>query len=138
MDGAHDDPIVIGVTYDGPDLDAVAEFAGLDVDAVIDAHRETTWRVAFMGFAPGFGYLVPSRSGSGPLDALRSVPRRAESRTSVPPGSVAVAAGYSAVYPRSSPGGWHLLGRSDIALWDVNATPPAILAPGRLVRFETT
>ncbi|MBJ7288040.1 allophanate hydrolase subunit 1 [Williamsia sp.] len=137
-EGSGDDPVVIGVRYDGPDLDAVADLAGLDVDAVIAAHRETIWRVAFMGFAPGFGYLVPDRSGSDPLGALRSVPRRPESRTSVPAGSVAVAAGYSAVYPRSSPGGWHLLGRSDIALWDVDARPPAVLTPGRRVRFEAT
>ncbi|GGF36068.1 5-oxoprolinase subunit B family protein [Williamsia phyllosphaerae] len=135
---ASDEPVVIGVRYDGPDLDAVADLAGLDVDEVIATHRETIWRVAFMGFAPGFGYLVPDRPGPGRLDALRSVPRRSESRTSVPAGAVAVAAGYSAVYPRASPGGWHLLGRSDIALWDVDAQPPAVLTPGRLVRFEAT
>ncbi|GAA1456694.1 5-oxoprolinase subunit B family protein [Williamsia maris] len=137
-DESLDDPVVIGVRYDGPDLAAVADLAGLDVDGVITAHRETIWRVAFMGFAPGFGYLVPDEPGAAPLDALRSVSRRAKSRTSVPAGAVAVAAGYSAVYPRSSPGGWHLLGHSEIALWDLDAQPPAILMPGRLVRFEST
>ncbi len=141
-----DDPVLIDVRYDGADLAAVAEAAGLGVDRVIAAHCATTWRVQFMGFAPGFGYLVPhtgaptahrTDAGSDALAALCAVPRRTESRASVPAGSVAVAAGYSAVYPRASPGGWHLLGRCDVDLWDVAADPPAVLAPGRLVRFES-
>ncbi len=136
-DEGPEHPFVIGVRYDGPDLDEVARLTGLDVDAVVAVHTTTTWRVQFMGFAPGFGYLVPHRPPSDDLRALCSIPRRTQSRPEVRPGSVAVAAGYSAVYPRASPGGWHLLGHSDIALWNIDTDPPAALAPGRFVRFET-
>lgn len=124
--------VEIPVRYDGEDLDDVGAVLGLSVDEVIAAHRESRWRVQFMGFAPGFGYLVPADDAANPL---LSVARRSHARTRVPIGSVAIAAGYSAIYPRDSPGGWNLLGRTTVQLWDESATPPALLAPGTLVRF---
>ncbi|MCE5290528.1 MAG: allophanate hydrolase subunit 1, partial [Nocardiaceae bacterium] len=93
----------IDVVYDGEDLHDIADLLGLSTDAVITAHTEHEWTAAFGGFAPGFAYLV---ADGNPLD----VPRRDSPRTSVPSGSVAIAGGYSAVYPRDSPGGWQLLG----------------------------
>ncbi len=118
----------ITVHYEGPDLDEVCTLTGLDREAVVAAHTRTPWRVAFAGFAPGFAYLTGG-------DPRLQVPRRAEPRTSVPPGSVALAGGYSAVYPRSSPGGWQLIGHTDVTVWDVDRDPPALLAPGAVVRF---
>lgn len=123
-------PVVdVPVRYDGPDLDDVARLTGLDVDEVVAAHTEQTWRVAFAGFAPGFGYLV------GEDDRLR-VPRRASSRTAVPAGAVGLAEDYSGVYPRESPGGWQLIGHTDLVLWDLDRSPPALLVPGARVRFR--
>ena len=118
----------IAVHYEGPDLERVCELTGLDRDAVVAAHTRTPWRVAFAGFAPGFAYLTGG-------DPRLQVPRRSEPRTSVPPGSVALAGGYSAVYPRSSPGGWQLIGHTDVTVWDVDRDPPALLRPGAVVRF---
>lgn len=129
---ARSDEIRIPVIYDGPDLDDVARTLGLGVDEVVALHRDTRWQVQFMGFAPGFGYLVAQGDSSNPL---AQIPRRDESRTAVPSGAVAVAAGYSAVYPRESPGGWHLIGHTTTPMWDENSTPPALLEPGRTVRF---
>lgn len=120
--------IEIPVTYDGDDLDDVAEATGLSRDKVIEAHTGSTWRVDFFGFSPGFAYL----SGGDPR---LHVARRGDPRTSVPPGAVALAGGFSAVYPRSSPGGWQLIGRTDAAMWDETADPPSLLQPGSLVRF---
>lgn len=132
-DDTSDDAVTeIAVTYDGADLDAVAETLATTTAQVIAWHVGTPWRVQFMGFAPGFGYLVPEGTSPNPLTTLG---RRDEPRTRVPRGAVAVAAGYSAVYPRSSPGGWHLLGHTEIALWDADATPPSVLTPGARVRF---
>ncbi|GAA2053862.1 5-oxoprolinase subunit B family protein [Williamsia deligens] len=126
----------IEVRYDGPDLPDVARRLGVDVETLVQTHTSIVWRVQFMGFAPGFGYLVPHEPPSTDLErALCAVPRRAQSRPSVPAGAVAVAAGYSAVYPRSSPGGWNLLGHTDVVLWDLERDPPGLLEPGRLVRF---
>ena len=108
----------------------------VNVDAVIAAHRGTEWIVQFMGFAPGFGYLVPAFDAADTdLAGLLNLPRRPHARTRVPAGSVAIAAGYSAVYPRDSPGGWNLLGRTRISLWSEHDDPPAMLAPGTRVRF---
>lgn len=120
--------IEIPVTYDGPDLDAVASQAGLSVDAVIELHAATTYEVAFCGFAPGFAYLTG-------LDRRLWLPRRVTPRTRVPAGSVAIAAEYAAVYPTASPGGWHLLGTTDVTLFDPMRQRPALLAPGDQVRF---
>lgn len=132
-------PLVIAVTYDGDDLKDVAARLKTDADAVIGAHTGIVWRVQFMGFAPGFGYLVPDETPDDDLGReLCSIPRRSESRSTVPAGAVAVAAGYSAIYPRPSPGGWNLLGRTDAPLWDLDREPPALLGPGRRVRFTAT
>ncbi|AZG45358.1 5-oxoprolinase subunit B family protein [Gordonia insulae] len=135
--GEHDlatgDAVRIPVTYDGPDLDEVATLLGITADEVADIHLTTEWQVQFMGFAPGFGYLVPQDDRDHPF---RDLGRRSESRPRVPAGAVAIAAGYSAVYPRVSPGGWHLIGHTTTTMWDEQATPPALLAPGSSVRFD--
>lgn len=131
----HDRTIAIPVTYDGHDLDDVARQLGCLGSDVARLHTRTRWRVQFMGFAPGFGYLVPEDEPDSPLTR---VGRRAEPRTTVPTGAVAVAAGYSAVYPRSSPGGWNLLGHTDIRLWDETSASPSLLTPGTLVSFVPT
>ncbi|MEG3613941.1 urea amidolyase family protein [Isoptericola haloaureus] len=119
----------IAVVYDGEDLAAAAELLGWSVDELVRRHAAATWRVAFMGFAPGFGYL----SGDDPALEL---PRRSSPRTRVPVGAVAMAGGYSGVYPRESPGGWQLLGRTDAVVWDVAREAPALWAPGDAVRFR--
>lgn len=121
--------VVIGVVYDGPDLDEVAALTGLSTDAVVDAHTSTAWRVGFSGFAPGFAYLVGG-------DPRLRVPRRPEPRTVVPAGAVALAGEFSAVYPRRSPGGWRLIGHTDASLWDVDRPSPALLTQGMLVQFR--
>lgn len=121
--------VVIDVVYDGPDLAEVAAHTGLSTAQVVHAHTSTRWRVGFSGFAPGFAYLI------GGDDRLR-VPRRAEPRTSVPAGSVALAGEFSAVYPRQSPGGWQLIGHTDMVLWDIDRPDPALLTQGRWVRFR--
>jgi len=123
--------VVLPVRYDGADLAAVAAATGLDVDAVVALHSSAEYTVRFCGFAPGFAYLDG-------LDPRLRLPRLASPRTSVPAGSVAVAAEFTGVYPRSSPGGWHLLGRTDAVLWDADRDPPALLSPGTRVRFEAT
>ena len=123
------EPVEIAVHYDGPDLAEVASRTGLTPAEVVAAHTGTPWRVGFGGFAPGFGYLVGG-------DPRLRVPRRDEPRTRVPAGSVALAGEFSAVYPRSSPGGWQLIGRADAVLWDVDRDPPALLQPGAEVRFR--
>ena len=121
--------VVIDVVYDGPDLAEVASHTGLTTAEVIDAHTSTSWRVGFSGFAPGFAYLMDG-------DARLRVPRRSEPRTSVPAGSVALAGEFSAVYPRRSPGGWQLIGRTDAVLWDLGRENPALLTQGMWVRFR--
>ena len=120
--------VTIPVVYNGPDLAAVAGATGLSTAEVIDAHQGGSYVAAFCGFAPGFAYLT------GLPEVLR-LPRRPEPRPAVPAGAVAVAERYSAVYPAASPGGWHLLGRTDETLWDARRQPPALLAPGTPVRF---
>jgi KipI family sensor histidine kinase inhibitor len=126
-DGEAD--IIIEVTYDGADLAEVAGLTGLPEDEVIAAHTGTPWRVGFGGFAPGFAYLVDG-------DPRLEVPRRAEPRTKVPAGAVGLAGDFSGVYPRSSPGGWQLIGRTDAVLWDVDRADPALLRPGMWVQFR--
>jgi KipI family sensor histidine kinase inhibitor len=121
--------VVIDVDYDGADLAEVATMTGLDEAGVIAAHTGTLWRVAFGGFAPGFAYLVGG-------DPRLEVPRRDEPRTKVPAGSVALAGEFSGVYPRESPGGWQLIGRTDAALWDIHRPHPALLTPGAWVQFK--
>lgn len=123
--------VTIGVRYDGPDLAEVAAACDTTVDEVVRLHCSVDLTVAFCGFMPGFAYMV------GLPHALH-LPRRATPRTRVEPGSVAIAAGYCGVYPRQSPGGWHLLGTTDTVLWDDTAEPPALLSPGTTVRFVPT
>lgn len=119
--------VEIEVVYDGPDLDEVGELTGLGRAGVVEAHTATPWRVAFGGFAPGFAYLVGG-------DPRLEVPRRAASRTSVPAGSVGLAGEFSGIYPRSSPGGWQLIGRTGAELW--NLERGALLTPGCTVVFR--
>jgi len=124
-----DAPLVeIPVVYDGQDLAEVADLTGLTTTDVIAAHTGTDWTAAFGGFAPGFNYLVGG-------DPRLQVPRRRVPRTSVPAGAVGLAGEFSGVYPRPSPGGWQLIGHTDLVLWDVDRDPPALLSPGTRVRF---
>ena len=125
---AADDVVTVAVRYDGEDLADVADLLGTTPEEVVALHTGTTWECSFVGFAPGFGYL---RSPDGRL----TVPRRAQSRTAVPAGAVALADGFSAVYPRRSPGGWQVIGTTSATLWDPAADPPALLRPGAVVRF---
>ena len=122
------EPVEIPVDYDGSDLAEVANRTGLTEDDVVRRHAGAVYVVAFIGFAPGFAYLV----GGDP--ALR-VPRRDTPRTKVPAGSVALAGEFTGVYPREAPGGWQLIGRTDVTLWDLAQDPPALLPPGASVRF---
>lgn len=120
--------VTVPVHYDGEDLLEVAQVCGFDEAEVVHRHTATPWMVAFTGFAPGFAYL----SGGDPaLD----VPRRADPRTLIPAGSVALAGRFSAVYPRASPGGWQLLGRTSLTMWDLGRDDPALLRPGMRVQF---
>jgi KipI family sensor histidine kinase inhibitor len=120
--------VEIAVRYDGPDLEEVAQLTGLRPEKVVAAHTGTPWRVGFGGFAPGFAYLVGG-------DPRLVVARRGEPRTRVPAGSVGLAREFSGIYPRESPGGWQLIGRTDVVLWDAARQPPALLIPGTTVRF---
>ncbi|MEU3692303.1 5-oxoprolinase subunit B family protein [Streptomyces narbonensis] len=120
--------VEVPVRYDGPDLAEVAALWGVSVEEAVRLHTATGFRVAFCGFAPGFGYLTG-------LDERYEVPRRATPRTAVPAGSVALAGPYTGVYPRSSPGGWQLIGTTDVVLWDTGREPAALLTPGTRVRF---
>lgn len=124
-----DAPLTIDVVYDGPDIATLAYAARISVDDVVRLHATGTYEVAFCGFSPGFAYLRG-------IDERLHVPRRDSPRTSVPAGAIGVAAGYTCVYPSASPGGWHLIGRTSAALWDVDRDPPALLRPGRAVRFR--
>ncbi len=125
---AADQVVEVPVHYDGEDLAVVAELTGLSVGEVVGAHTSTPWRVGFAGFAPGFAYLVDG-------DPRLRVPRRTSPRARVPAGAVGLADEFSGVYPRESPGGWQLLGHTDLALWDLRLDPPALLRPGLWVRF---
>ncbi len=122
--------IDIPVTYDGEDLEVVALACNLSIPEVIAAHTFAPWDVAFGGFAPGFAYLSNG-------DHRLRVARRAEPRTAVPEGAVALADGYSAIYPRRSPGGWQIIGHTSVSLWDVLREQPALLLPGMRVQFRT-
>lgn len=133
-DSAEGEILTIPVTYDGDDLSEVADLLGCTTADVITRHTAGTWRVAFCGFAPGFGYLVAEHPIEGP-ERHWSIPRRATPRTKVPVGAVALAGEFTGIYPRVSPGGWQLIGRTEVAMFDLHRDPPALLVPGTRVRF---
>lgn len=122
------DLVEVPVVYDGEDLEEVGSLTGWGAAGVVERHTATEWTVAFCGFAPGFGYMV---SPTGEWE----VPRRSSPRTSVPRGAVALAGEFAGVYPRESPGGWQLIGRTDLSVFDLDREPPALLTPGTRVRF---
>jgi KipI family sensor histidine kinase inhibitor len=126
---AQGEPLMIDVVYDGADLAEVAQLTGLTAAQVVDAHTATPWTVGFCGFAPGFAYLVGG-------DPHLAVPRRSEPRSSVPAGAVGLAGEFTGIYPRRSPGGWQLIGRTDAVLWDIDRPDPALLEPGARVHFR--
>jgi KipI family sensor histidine kinase inhibitor len=120
--------VEIPVHYDGPDLDEVASLTAHSPEEVAARHLGAEYAVGFLGFAPGFAYLL------GGDERLR-VERRAEPRELVPAGSVALAGPYSGIYPRESPGGWQLIGSTTATLFDATRETPALLSPGDRVRF---
>ena len=120
---------VIPVRYDGPDLAEVAAALGVPAEVLVQRHLAVPWTVAAIGFAPGFGYLT----STDPLFAR--VGRRPDPRPRVPAGGVAIAAGMCAVYPSASPGGWQMIGGTDLVMFDPGADPPSRLRPGDVVRF---
>lgn len=126
--GDHDQVVEVPTRYDGDDLQEVARLWDMTTDEVVATHTATPFVVAFCGFAPGFAYCT------GLPEALH-VPRRRAPRSRVPAGSVGLAGEFTGVYPTASPGGWQLIGRTDLTLWDSGAEPPATLAPGSAVRF---
>ncbi|WP_104104155.1 5-oxoprolinase/urea amidolyase family protein [Arthrobacter sp. 08Y14] len=121
--------VTINTVYDGADLAEVARLTGLSEVAVVKAHAGSSWLGGFGGFAPGFTYLTGG-------DPVLNVPRRNSPRTAVPAGSVALAGEYSAVYPRESPGGWQLIGRTNADMWDLHREDPALIRPGDKVIFQ--
>ena len=121
--------ITIPVTYDGPDLEEVARRTGLTRDEVVRRHTAREYQVFLLGFAPGWAYL-------GELDPALHLPRREAPRIRVPAGSVAIAGAQTGVYPIVTPGGWHLLGTTTVAMFDRERDPPALLRPADRVRFE--
>jgi len=120
--------VEIPVTYGGEDLAEAASLLSCTPEELVRRHTGEEWTVAFCGFAPGFGYLA---GACGQWD----VPRRDSPRTTVPAGSVALAGEFSGVYPRASPGGWQLIGRTELSIFDLDRDPPALLRPGTPVRF---
>ena len=120
--------VEIAVSYDGEDLRAVADACGCSEAEVVALHAAGAYVVAFVGFLPGFAYLDG-------LDARLHLPRRATPRPRVPAGAVAIAGAQSAVYPFNSPGGWHIIGRTEARMFDPRSEPAALLAPGDRVRF---
>lgn len=120
--------VEIPVRYDGPDLDDVARATGLGRDAVVARHSAREYVAYMLGFTPGFAYL-------GELDPGLVLPRRASPRSRVPAGSVAIAASQTAVYPAATPGGWHLIGRTSVTIFDARRDQPALIQPGDRVRF---
>lgn len=131
MDRGGGEEVEVPVRYDGEDLAEVATLAGVSEREVVERHLARGYTSAFCGFSPGFAYLTG-------LDPVLHVARRDTPRTRVRAGAVAVAAEFTAVYPRESPGGWRILGHTDLAVWDLDRDPPALLAPGTRVRFVET
>jgi KipI family sensor histidine kinase inhibitor len=123
----HEVPVRYGGTW-GPDLDAVSRVTGLTTAEVVARHIAAPYRVCFLGFLPGFAYL-------GLVHESLRMPRRDTPRTRVPAGSVAIADVFTGVYPAASPGGWHVLGRTDVPLFDITWHEPSRFRPGDLVQF---
>lgn len=120
------DLVEIPLSYDGPDLEAVAETLAVGAEELVEAHSSIEHVVAFCGFAPGFSYLTGSPW---------QVPRLATPRARVERGSVGLAGPFTGIYPSASPGGWQIIGRTDALLWDATRREPALLPPGTRVRF---
>ena len=120
--------LIIPVTYDGEDLNEVAERLKLDASEIVAIHISREYRVFVIGFVPGFAYL-------GPLDERLILPRRDAPRKRVPAGSVAIAEAQTGVYPSETPGGWHLIGTTDMRMFDPARKKPALLSVGDRVRF---
>ena len=123
----HKIPVAYGGEY-GPDLQTVADHAELTTDEVIEIHSGTDYHVFMLGFAPGFPYL-------GGMDERIACPRLATPRTLVPAGAVGIAESQTGVYPNPSPGGWQIIGRTPIRLFDADADPPSVMLPGTKVNF---
>lgn len=119
---------VLDVVYDGPDLQDVAAHCGITADDVVERHTARDYVVAFLGFSPGFPYLAG-------MDPALATPRLATPRPRVPAGSVGIADDVTGIYPADSPGGWRVIGRVGLALFDADREPPALFAPGDVVRF---
>jgi 5-oxoprolinase (ATP-hydrolysing) subunit B len=128
---AHGPLVEIPVVYDGIDLDEVALATGLSTEQVIEKHSTTEYSAAFLGFTPGWAYLVG-------LPAELHLPRRSTPRTAITAGSVAIANEFTGVYPTASPGGWHLLGHTTSTMFDVEREKPALVMAGERVRFVRT
>ena len=122
-----DIPVVYGGDS-GPDLEEVARHTGLSPAEIVKRHTAAEYIVYFIGFQPGFPYL-------GGLDPRLATPRRSEPRLLVPAGSVGIGGSQTGIYPAASPGGWQLIGRSELQLFDPGASPPTLLQPGDRVRF---
>jgi KipI family sensor histidine kinase inhibitor len=120
--------VEVPVEYGGPDLSFVAGTWGHSEEATVELVASTEFTVAFCGFSPGFAYMAG-------LPSSLEVPRLADPRPSVPAGSLGLAGGYAGIYPTASPGGWRLIGRTGVTLFDVDASPPALLSPGTRVRL---
>lgn len=120
--------VEVPVSYTGPDLEDVARLWDMTQTEVVTTHSSITHEVAFHGFAPGFAYITG-------IGQDRSVPRRPRPRTRVPAGSVALAGEFTGIYPRSSPGGWQLIGHTDLTLWNPDQDPASTLTPGNFVTF---
>jgi KipI family sensor histidine kinase inhibitor len=128
VEGATHEIVVAYGGVDGPDLAEVAARTGLAEADVVRLHAGVEYRVLVLGFVPGFPYL-------GILPAALDLPRRDTPRVRVPAGSVAIAGRQTGIYPFATPGGWHLIGRTDAPAWDPGRTPPALFAPGDRIRF---
>jgi len=126
IEGGRD--VEIPTHYDGPDLRETAERSRLTVDELVALHSGRVYRAFFLGFLPGFAYC-------GVLDPRIVAPRLVRPRERVPAGSVAIADGQTSIYPFDSPGGWRLIGRTDVRVFDATREPPAFIRPGDRVRF---
>jgi len=125
-------PLEIPVLYGGdagPDIEDVARFGACSVDDVIERHSSTTYRVYLVGFVPGFAYMAE-------VDRTIAAPRRSAPRLAVPAGSVGIAGGQTGIYPAVTPGGWNLIGRTPLTLFDVDRSPASLFKVGDAVRFH--